>query len=177
MLPDNLFFAFLLIFALRVGDVTLGTVRTVFIMQGRRWFAAGIGFVEVMIFVFAITEVIGGLNTPILMVGYAAGFATGNLVGVTIEEKLAFGLSQLRVISRGNGRDVAKSLWDHDFGATLVPGEGRDGPVQMIFSIVPRRHVPKCLKLATEADPDCVVNINDSRYIYRGYIGVHGKRK
>lgn len=177
MLPENLILAFLLIFALRVCDVSLGTVRTVFILQGRKRLSAGIGFIEVMIFIFAISQVINGLNSPILMVGYAAGFATGTLVGVMLEERLAFGNSQLRIISRGKAQEIAEKFWDNDFGATIVPGQGKDGPVELVFSIVPRRTMPQCIKLASGVDENCVINVNDNRYLYGGHLGIHGKRK
>ena len=177
MLTENIFLAFLLIFALRVCDVSLGTVRTVFIMQGRKLWATSIGFFEVLIFITAIREVMGNLDDPVLMVAYAGGFATGTLMGLLIEQKLAFGQSQLRIISQGQGREIAQELWSNDFGATIVPGEGRSGPVDLIFSVVPRHAIPRIVKMASELDSDCVVSNNDSRWLFRGYIGHHGRRK
>jgi len=177
MFPDNLLYGFLLIFALRVCDVSLGTVRMVFIVQGRKWLSAGIGFIEVMIFIVAISQVMGHLKSPWLMVAYAGGFATGNLVGVWIEGKLAFGYSQLRIISQGQGKAIAEELWRHDYGATVVPGSGRQGEVDLIFSIVPRRSINECIRLATGVDDDCFITVSDSRYFQRGHIGTHDKRK
>jgi uncharacterized protein YebE (UPF0316 family) len=177
MLTDNIFVAFILIFGLRICDVSMGTVRTVFIMQGRKLWATIIGFFEVLIFITAIREVMGNLDNPVLMVAYAGGFAAGTMLGLLLEEKLAFGQSQLRIFSRGNGLAIARKLWDADFGATVVPGIGRDGPVDLVFSITKRHTIPEIVRLATEADKDCVVNINDSRYLYRGHIGHHNRRK
>ena len=177
MMTENIFLAFLLIFALRICDVSLGTVRTVFIMQGRKTWATAIGFFEVLIFITAIREVMGNLDNPVLMVAYAGGFATGTLLGLVIEQKLAFGQSQLRIISKGQGREIAQKLWDNDFGATVVSGEGRSGPVELVFSVVPRHAIPSILAMATELDNDCVVSNNDSRWLFRGYIGHHGRRK
>ena len=177
MLPESVILAFIVIFALRICDVALGTVRTVFIMQGRKLWATAIGFFEVLIFIFAIREVVGNLDNPVLMVAYAGGFAAGTLTGLLIEQKLAFGQSQLRIISKGQGREIAQKLWDNDFGATIVAGEGRNGPVELVFSVVPRHAIPQVLKIASALDSDCVVSNNDSRWLFRGYIGHHERRK
>ncbi len=177
MLPENVIFAFLLIFVLRMLDVSMGTVRTIFMVQGRKLASTVIGFFEVLIFIFAISQVVGNLKSPVLMIAYAGGFAAGTLAGLVLEEKLAFGQSQLRILSRGEGKKIAQALWDSDFGATIIHGEGRGGDVDLVFSVVPRYSIPEIVKLASEQDDDCVVSINDSRYLYRGHIGHHQRRK
>ncbi len=177
MLPENVYLAFLLIFALRVCDVSLGTLRTVYTLQGRKYRAAGIGFIEVIIFIFAISQVIRNLQNPVLMVAYAGGFATGTFVGLWLEEKLALGNAQLRIISRDKGEEIAEELWMRDFGATVVPGYGREGTVSLIFSIIPRKSIEECVRIASSRDPKSFVSVSDSRYLFRGYVGHHGRRK
>jgi uncharacterized protein YebE (UPF0316 family) len=178
MLPDNVFLAFLLIFCLRIIDVGLGTIRTVFILQGRKEIAAAIGFFEVTVFIFAISQVITGISHSwVLMLAYSGGFATGTYVGLVLEGKFAMGFAQLRIISRDRGEDIIQALWAAHHGATLVEGNGRQGPVDLVFSIVPRKAIQSCVKLATAIDPDCFVAVSDSRYLARGYIGHLDKRK
>lgn len=177
MLPDNVILGFIVIFLLRVTDVSLGTIRTVYILQGRRMLATGIGFIEVTIFIFAISQVVRHLDSPVLMLAYSGGFALGTYLGLSLEERFAIGQSQLRVISLGQGDEVARALWDRDFGATVVPGHGRRGPVELVFSIIPRRNITEAVKIASEVDTDSVVSVSDSRYLFRGYLGFHGKRK
>ncbi len=177
MLPDNLFLAFAIIFCLRACDVSMGTIRTIYTLQGRKYLATGIGFIEVTIFIYAISQVMKNLNDPILMIAYSGGFATGTFVGLMLEEKFAIGYAQLRIISRGKGEEIARSLWARDFGATVLRGHGRDGEVDMLFSIVPRRNLQECVGIASKVDDHSFVTIADSRYIFRGYTGHHGKRK
>ena len=178
MLPQNIALAFLLIFVLRIVDVGLGTIRTVFILQGRKELAALIGFVEVTVFIFAISQAIVGIgHNWVLMLAYSGGFAAGTYIGLLLEGKFAMGFSQLRVISRGQGEPIIQALWAAGHGATLVEGNGRRGPVDLVFSIVPRKDIQECTRIATEIDPDCFVAVSDSRSLARGYIGHLDKRK
>lgn len=178
MLPTNVVLAFLLIFALRIIDVGLGTIRTVFILQGRKEIAALIGFVEVTVFIFAISQAIAGIgHSWVLMLAYSGGFATGTYLGLVIEGKFAMGFAQLRIISIDRGERIIQALWEAKHGATLVEGNGRQGPVDLILSIVPRKAIQHCVKLASEIDPDCFVAVSDSRYLFRGYMGHLDKRK
>jgi uncharacterized protein YebE (UPF0316 family) len=176
MLPDNAFLAFVLVFLLRVTDVSLGTMRTVYILQGRRLRAAIIGFFEVLIWIFVVSQVVAAISDWILMIGYAGGFATGTWTGLWLENRFAIGFAQLRIISRHRGEEIAARLWEENFGASIVHGHGRDGEIDLIFSIVQRRNVHKCVEIANTIDKDCFVSISDSRYLFRGYMG-GGMRK
>jgi len=176
MLPDNIYLAFAMVFLLRVTDVAMGTLRTVYILQGRRIRAAVIGFFEVLIWIFVISQVVASISNWVLMIGYAGGFATGTYVGLWLESRFAIGYAQLRVISRSFGEQIAAALWEENFGATVVRGHGRAGDIDLVFSIVPRRHIHKCVQIASVIDKDCFVSVSDSRYLFRGYMG-GGMRK
>jgi uncharacterized protein YebE (UPF0316 family) len=173
MLPQNLFLACLVVFALRIADVSLGTLRTVFIMQGRRWRATFTGFVEVTIWIFVVSQIVAAISDWVLMLAYAAGFAAGTWVGLWLEQHFAMGFVQLRIISRDRGRTIAENLWARSFGATIVEGHGREGLVSLIFSIVPRRHLSESMEIATQTDPQSFIAISDSRSLLRGYHGQH----
>ncbi len=177
MLPDNFYLAFALIFILRVCDVSMGTIRTIYTLQGRKYLSTGISFIEVTIFIFAISQVIGNIDNPILMLAYSGGFAAGTFIGMLLEEKFAIGYAQLRIISRDKGKEIARGLWARDFGATMLRGHGKEGEVDMLFSIVPRKNLKECLNIASIIDDQSFVSIADSRYFYRGHIGQHGKKK
>lgn len=171
MLTDNIALAFVIIFALRIADVSLGTLRTVYIMQGRKLLASVIGFVEVLIWIFAISQVIGAINDWVLMVAYAGGFAAGTWVGLWLESRFAIGFAQVRIISRDKGEEIAEHLWQEDFGATVVKGHGRAGQIDLVFSIMPRRLLSRCLEIANAIDGHSFTSVTDSRYLFRGYVG------
>jgi len=176
MLPENVFIGFLVIFALRVTDVSLGTIRTLFILQGRKMLAASVGFIEVTIFIFAIAQVVAHMAHWSLMLAYSGGFAVGTYVGLQLESLFAMGFVQVRIISPDKGKEIAQALWEKSFGATVVKGEGRRGVVDVIFSIVRRRNLRKCMQLATTIDDDCFVAISDSRSLLRGYLGSQARK-
>jgi uncharacterized protein YebE (UPF0316 family) len=177
MLPDNLFFGFLIIFCLRVIDVSLGTVRTVFILQGRKYLASGIALIEVSIFIYAISGVISQVGKdPILILAYSGGFATGTLLGIWLEEKFAMGYVQVRIISKDKGSEIASAIWKKGFGATVVPGEGMHGDVELLFSVIPRRFQTELVTLATTVDKESFISVSDSRYLFRGYMGLKQKK-
>jgi uncharacterized protein YebE (UPF0316 family) len=144
----------LAIFVLRVCDMALDTLRVLFIVRGHRpvvWF---LGFFQSAIWVLAFTSVLGHLNNPLAWIGYAAGFATGNVVGMAIEDKLAIGYRHLRVVSPLHGPEVAGAVRQAGYGVTVLDGHGRDGPVSVINASVRRRDVDRLQRLVRQADPE-----------------------
>lgn len=159
----------LFIFALRVTDMSLDTLRLVFVMRGRRLLAGAVGFCQSLIFVTAITTVIRNLDNVYNMIGYAAGFGCGVMLGMAIEERLALGFGHVRVISSTRGRAVAVALREAGYAATELAGHGRDGTVSVVNCTVQRKDVPKVEAIATNADPHCFVTVDDVRSLRRGY--------
>ena len=134
----------LLIFCLRLVDVSLGTVRMIMISRGRRKIAPVLGFVEVTIWVVAISQVMGNLDNIFNILGYSGGFAAGTLVGMWIEGKLALGHVGISIISMTQGPKIVQKLRQADYGVTELIGSGRSGLVNLITTIVP----VKTLKLS-----------------------------
>ncbi|HEX9885374.1 MAG TPA: DUF5698 domain-containing protein, partial [Longimicrobiales bacterium] len=157
----------LIIFLLRIVDVSMATVRTILIMRGHRLVAPFIGFVEVSVWVVAVGAAIGNLTSPLHVIGYAGGFAMGTFVGILIEERLALGLATVRVLSRQAGTGLAEQLREMGHRVTLFPGQGRDGPVEMLYSLVKRRELPGMLSTVANVDPDAMVAIDDARMVKR----------
>lgn len=158
----------LLIFALRLTDVSMGTVRTTMIMRGQRRWAALIGFVEVTIWVLAISRVISNLDTIWNVIGYSGGFATGTLLGMLIEDKLALGYADLLIISITKGPEITAKVHSAGFGATRLQAEGQSGPVHLVHVISPRKQVRDVIRLVNEVDATAFVTIQDARQVLRG---------
>ena len=159
----------LLIFGLRLTDVSMGTVRTIMVMRGMRKVAALIGFVEVSIWVVAISRVIGNLDSIWSVLGYGGGFAAGTLLGMWIEDKLALGHVYVHVISTAKGQELAHSIREAGYGATQVQAEGKSGPVRVIDVVVPRKQAKSLLRLVNEIDDDSFVTVEEARKVMRGY--------
>ncbi|MDP2496506.1 MAG: DUF5698 domain-containing protein [Candidatus Palauibacterales bacterium] len=165
-----------LIFLLRVGDVSLGTLRVRLVTRGSRVIAPLVSFVEILIWVLAAGAALQNLSSPLHVVGYAAGFAGGTALGVWLEEKLALGLSTVQAICRDGGDAVASGLRDLGVGVTAVRGEGREGSVDIVSTVIRRRDVPEIIDEIERIDPDVFITVYDDTHIRRGWIPT-GRRK
>jgi len=143
-----------LIFVARVGDVSLGTLRTLAIVQGRTWVSFGLGFVEVSMWLVVIAAVLDKVAArPILGLFYAAGFATGNIAGIMLERKIAFGDIALRVICPECASTLPTLIRAEGFGVTVFPGEGLHGPVSMLYVVCRRRDLARILRMVEQTAP------------------------
>ena len=161
----------LIIFGLRVVDVSLATVRVLAIIRGQRLMAWALGFFQALVFVVAIRQIFANLDNIWNMVGYAAGFATGTVVGMWLEEKLAMGYTHMRVISPGRGEVLAGRLREAGYAVTEVAGRGRNGTVNILNLTVPRKRVPDVRRIVIDFDPKAFITMEDVRPVRRGYFG------
>jgi uncharacterized protein YebE (UPF0316 family) len=158
------------IFCCRVTDVSLGTVRTLFVVQGRLAVSVLIGFVEVLLWVTAVTQVIVRVHeSPVLVVAFAGGFAAGNAVGILIERKLAFGTCVLRMIVKEKGDEVAVALREIGHIVTTFDGEGRDGNRKLVYTTCPRRELKRVIDIAKGFDTELFYVVD--RFSQSGHIG------
>jgi uncharacterized protein YebE (UPF0316 family) len=167
-------FGSILIMCMRICDVSIGTMRTILVVQGKKYYAALAGFFEVLIWVFAIRYIFQHLDFIPNLFGYAIGFGLGNIIGVTLEQKIGLGFSQLTIISRHYTDKIADTLRKSKFGVTILPGEGGAGGVSIIVLIVQRSKQKKVVELIESIDKEAFITIQHS-LPYRGFR--HGARK
>lgn len=161
--------AALLIFLLRITDMSLDTLRMLFVMRGRKRIAWLLGFCQSAVFVLAITRVLANLGNPLTIFGYAAGFATGNVVGMLVEERLAVGHLQLQIISRRRGTAVANALRERGFGVTEISARGRDGTVRLLSASILRKDLADARRIVHKLDEDAFITSEGVRPIRRGF--------
>lgn len=152
-----------IIFVARVCDVSLATIRHAMIIRGKRLVAFWVAFFEMLIWVFAVSKVLGDLSAPITAFAFALGFATGTFVGITLEGKLKIGDQAVKVFS-SIGEEVARELRDNGFRVTEFSGKGRDGEVTLLFVQVRRRDAQKVLKISRAIDPKSYLVVEDIRW-------------
>ena len=157
------------IFALRVSDMTCDTLRMLFVVRGRKGIAWVLGFVQSVIFVIAITTVLQHLDNPLNVIGYAAGFATGNVVGMWIEERLAIGHVKISIVTQRLGAALSQSLREAGFAVTEIPARGRDGMVSMLSVSVLRKDVSKVEAIVHEKDAEAFVISENVLPLRRGF--------
>jgi uncharacterized protein YebE (UPF0316 family) len=171
----------LLVFVLRVTDVSIGTLRVLYTVRGRRVLAACLGAMEAGVFIFAISRVFKHVDSPLAMAGYALGFAAGTALGITMEKWIGSGYILARIISLEKWADLLEALRQAGFGVTKFSGEGRGGPVLMLFVVAQRRRGSRLLELIRAADPAAFVTVENVSEALGGYLplvpGPAGVRK
>lgn len=167
----------LVIFCLRIVDVSCDTMRVLFAVRGKRLVAASLGFVQALVWIFAIGTAIQHLNSWLHVLGYAGGFATGTFVGVTIERVLAYGVATVRIVSTHSGVELANALRELGYGATEYGGFGRDGGVEIVDSVVRRSHLPEVMSVIERWDPSAFVTVEEPKILRGGSIAQRAWRR
>ncbi len=166
--------AALLIFVLRIADVSLGTIRVLYTVRGMRLTAAGLGAIEASVFIFALTTVFKNLHNPLNMVGYALGFACGTALGITLERWIGSGFILARVISREHAAELTRALRDAGFGVTTVEGNGLDGKVEVLFIVARRKRGDLAIRIVREIAPKSFISIDPVSPSMGGYLPMGG---
>jgi uncharacterized protein YebE (UPF0316 family) len=160
----------LLIFLARVIDVSIGTMRVIFISRGYKLLAAFCGFFEVLIWLIAITQIMKNLNNVYNYIAYATGFASGNYIGMIIEEKIALGNVILRVVTQNDLGELRNCLKQKNYGVTILNAEGHTGTVKILFTVIPRQELEQVISFVKTMNPYAFYTIEDIRYVNDTYL-------
>ncbi len=155
----------LFIFVARIFDVSLGTLRIIFVTKGMKSVAPFVGFFEVFIWLLAISRIMQDLNNWVCYVAYAGGFATGNFVGMYLEEKLAIGHEMIRVITRKDATNLIEDLRNKGYGVTSVKAEGIEGEVAVIYIIARRSMIQEVLDEINAFNPRALYTVESIKYV------------
>ncbi len=156
------------IFFARICDVTIGTMRIIFVSRGMKMVAPVLGFFEVFIWIIAVGQIFQNLTNPLNYFAYAAGFATGNYVGMLVEERLAMGLALIRVITQRDATNLIDYLRGAGYGVTVLDAQGKQGPGKVIFSVIKRKNIKDVEKAIHEFNPKAFYSIEDIRRAAEG---------
>jgi uncharacterized protein YebE (UPF0316 family) len=174
LLPDSWLFTWVilpvLIFLARIGDVSIGTLRLIFISRGFKYYAPLLGFFEVIIWLLAIGQIMQHLDNFMCYIAYGLGFATGNFVGILLDEKLSLGTVLVRIVLKRDIEDLIIRLHDEEFGASVVDIEGMSGRQKMIFAVIKREDLRQVMTIINENHPDAFVTIEDVKTAQEGYF-------
>ena len=159
----------LFIFFARILDVGLGTIRLILLGRGYKKIAPLLDFIEMLVWVIAISKIMENLNNWVNYIWYAGGFAAGTYVGMYIEEKLAIGKVGVRIITRRGAEKLIKNIKNSGFGVTYVEAEGSREDVHIIFTTCKRKRLNKLLGLVHEYNPKAFYTIEDIRFASNYY--------
>ena len=158
----------LFIFAARLGDVTLGTLRIIFVARGNRVLAPLFGFVEVLIWLVAIGQVVQNLTHPLAYLAWASGFAVGTWVGISIENRMAVGLLAVHVITREDATDLMEALNASHYGVTSMGARGIAGRVRLLLTVIHRQDLQAVTEIVGRLHPGAFLSVGDVRAAREG---------
>ena len=164
----------IIIFFGRICDVTLGTLRIIFVSKGEKKKAPIVGFFEVFIWVIVISQIFRNANDIIAYLAYAGGYATGNYVGILVENKIAFGFQLFRIYTKKNGTELIQILNKNGYGSTYIKGEGAISEVSIIETVVSRKCEKKIINIINNFDANAFYLIEDIRSKEKGIFSVAG---
>ncbi len=157
----------LAIFCLRICDVTLDTLRIIFMTRGFKRVAPLIGFFEILIWIIAITRIMQHLNNWACYIAYAGGFAAGNYIGMLVDEKLAIGHELIRVITRVDATALASALRTDGYGVTTVKATGMQGEVGIVYIVANRKNQKRAIGIIHQYNPNAFVTVQSIHFVNR----------
>jgi uncharacterized protein YebE (UPF0316 family) len=163
-----------LIFICRVSDVTLGTLRNLFLSKGIKTLVPIVGFFEVLIWLVAVNQVLKHMDNIMCYAGWGLGYATGIIIGIKIDERLGLGLQMLRIITNQNCTNLIQALNKEDLGATIIDGKGAKGPIQMVYLIIKRTDFKKVSMFIQLHNPDAFYTVEDVKEARHGVFPMTG---
>ncbi|HAX96983.1 MAG TPA: hypothetical protein DCY35_10755 [Prolixibacteraceae bacterium] len=167
----------LLIFMARIMDVTIGTLRIVMVAKGQKFWAPIMGFFEVLIWIITMSKVVQNLDNWLCYVGYAGGFATGNWVGLILEEKLAMGIVKIQIITRKEASQLIEALKNAGYGITHHDAHGGSSVVSIIHSIVKRTDLGKVEEIIRTYNPKAFYTIEEVKFVSQGVFPIQAAKR
>lgn len=164
---------YIIIFCAKIVEVTISTIRLVYINKGERVKGSILAFIEIMIWLIVVSSVLNNITEdPIKVFIYAAAFSLGNYIGITIESKIAVGLASIQVVvSKETGEILAEVLRDESYGVTIIDGKGKDDSKKILLFIqLKRKKIPEAVKIIKQTAPQAYITVNDIKSMVGGYI-------
>ena len=160
-----LFILPLFIFLARIADVSIGTLRIMFISKGFKYLAPIVGFFEILIWLLAIGQIFQNLTNPIYYIAYAGGFAVGTFVGIVIEGKLSIGTELIRIITQKEAPKLVYALKKEGYIVTSDDVDGRDGTVKIVYVVIDRHDLDDVIKAIKKYNPHAFYSIEDVKFV------------
>ncbi len=160
------------IYVAKIIEVSLMTIRVVLITKGERKAGTVVSFVENLLWVFIVGNVLKGISgDPIRGVVYALGFATGTYTGSWLEQKVGIGVSEIKaIVKEEHGDDLAKYIRDQGYAVTMLRGEGKNLKRCILFMYVSRKEVKHVVDMMVDMQSNAVITVSDSKPVYGGYL-------
>lgn len=166
----ELFLGYMMIFFMRILDVSISVIRTLLMVRGKKFQAAGLGVIEIIVYITVLGKVMAQLDNLGNLIAYALGFGSGQIVGIFIEQKMALGDVTVQVITKEDENELVELLREEGFGVTVLQGYGKDGIKHILNIVLKRSMQPKLIKHLEKYDNEAFITVMDTKYIHGGYL-------
>lgn len=167
----------LFIFTARILDVSLGTLRIMFVSKGMRGKATILGFIEVLIWIVIVAQIFQNLDNWLNYVAFAGGFATGTYIGMFIEERMKMGVQIFRIIVGEESEILAQKLNEAQFRVTEIDGKGKYGPVKILFTVAKRKRWHDLAEVVSQYAPNAFYSVEDVKHVSMMDEDVHSYKQ
>ncbi len=154
----------------RIFDVSLNTLRIIYLSKGLKNLVPILGFFEVLIWLLAVTRIFSDLNNWAAYIAYPLGFALGNFIGMRIEERLAVGVELIRIITRKDAKELIQALRSKGFSVTAIKAEGSQGEVGVLYSVINRKSIDEYVKTMLKYNPNAFYTVEDVRFVSKDVL-------
>jgi uncharacterized protein YebE (UPF0316 family) len=167
-----------LIFLSRLSDVTLATMRHIFVSKGLKRIVPIIGFFEVLIWLIAMRQIMNHVDNVVNYIAWALGFSAGTILGMFIEERLALGQQVIRIITNQDLTELQTALKKAEFGLTILDAHGSTGAdVKVLFMVIKRKEFPIVTDLIHQYLPNAFYSVEDVRSYHAGVFNSNGQHR
>ena len=166
-----MFILCLKIFFFRILDVSLGTIRTMFVVRGKKLISSIIGFFEILVWFLVVKEALQTeSNSIFIAISYSLGFATGNYIGALLSDKLITGNVSVQVFTNNN--NLEKILREHGYGVSSVvyTGYEEEAHKHMLFINIDKKKEKALRELIKKNDKEAFIIVNETKYVENGYF-------
>lgn len=161
------------IIVINIVYVSLNTLRTIFVIKGRRILASMLCMVEVGSYLLGLSIVLQNLNSPVKIIAYCLGYGAGVYIGSLIEQRLALGYVNVQVVVDSVGCCLPHTLREAGYGVTSWTAEGRDGP-RLVLDVLAKRSDEKSLfNLLQEVSPNAFIISYEPKNLIGGFWAKH----
>ncbi len=160
------------VFFARILDVSIGTIRTIFVIDGKKYLAAAFGFLEVFIWFMVVREALTvGDSNIFVAIFYAAGFASGTIIGSYISNRLVIDKFAIYIVTSERNDQVVHTIRDNGFAVTKIECTGReDSKRYFLYVEIRSNRLNQLKKLVKQLDPNAFLTVNKSKIAYNGFF-------